>query len=155
MKLKRFAFAAAAVALLGAGAAVAQYSTRNYMKQGGAEWDVGGLLDVKAGGRLVVDKAAVTANSGNSYTVTANQAAAVVTTDSLSTAAGASQTITINDSLATSGSEVLVTRNGGTNSAGTPVIKAVPGAGTITLTIQNAHASAAFNGTLVLGVLVV
>lgn len=165
MKSKRNILLGAVAALaLTAGAAGAQYyATKNYEAQGGALWVVGGeqdiasggLLDVKQGGQLAVDKATPTANSGNSYTVTANSAAVVVTTDSLSTAAGSTRTITINNSLVTASSDVQATWTGGTNSAGTPIIKAVPGAGTLTLTLYNDNASAAFNGTFVVSVLVV
>jgi hypothetical protein len=79
-----------------------------------------------------------------------------VATDSLTTAAGAAQTVTINSTLSkvTATSIVLVTMNGGTNTAGTPVFKAVPGANQIVITITNKHAADAFNGTFDLGFVV-
>jgi hypothetical protein len=146
------AVAAAAVLLsvgFAGGFAVAQYNTLNYMEQGGAAWDVGGALKFRPGGYLVSDKATATANSGDSYAVTANAMSGVITTDSLTTAAGSSRSITINDSEVTASSVVQTQWAGGTDTAGTPIIKAVPGAGTITLTLQNNHASAAFNGTFI------
>lgn len=160
MMSKIFGAAALALALLAGSAAEAQ-NTKNYVDQGGSKTHVagtlsiesGGTLDLKAGAILTASgKAAVTANAGNSYAVTANQSAIVVTTDALTTAAASAQTITISDSLVTTSSIVLIGRNGGTSTAGTPSIKAVPTAGTITITIDNKHASAAFNGTFVISV---
>ena len=52
----------------------------------------------------------------------------MVTSESLSTAAGASYVLTITDNKIAATDEVLVVISGGTNSAGTPVLmKAVPG----------------------------
>lgn len=158
MKLSNLLCLAVASIALSAAAAQAQ-NVPNYTEQGGVKTHVRGELDVESGGVLNINagaalqyagKGAATANVGNSYTVTLNQAAGVVTTDGLTTAAGSAQTVTINDSLVTASSIILHGRNGGTNSAGTPSIKAVPGAGTITFTIDNKHASAAFNGTFIL-----
>jgi hypothetical protein len=144
--------AAASLMLLGLVGAAAAYqaNTQNYMEQGGARWDVGGVLNFNPGGELISDKGTATANAGDSYAVTANKMSGVITTDSLSTAAGSSRSITINDSEVTASSVVEVTWAGGTDTAGTPVIEAVPGAGTITITLYNDAASAAFSGTFVL-----
>jgi hypothetical protein len=131
-----------------------QANTLNYMEQGGARWDVGGALAFNPGGSLTSDKATATANAGDSYAVTANAMSGAITTDSLTTAAGSSRAITISDSEVSATSLVQVTQAGGTNTAGTPILKAVPGAGTITVTLSNNHASAAFNGTFVLDFLV-
>ena len=131
----------------------AQVNTLNYMEQGGAAWDVGGALKFASGGYATLDKGTVTANSGNSYAVTSNHQAVIVTTDSLTTAAGSSRAITITNSQITGSSGIQATWIGGTNTGGTPIIKAVPGAGTLTLTLYNNHASAAFNGTFVVSVL--
>jgi hypothetical protein len=151
---KFFKSAGIAVALslaAAAGAFAAQgANTLNYMEQGGAVWDVGGTLKFNPGGSFTSDKATATANSGNSYAVTANAMSGVITTDSLSTAAGSSQTITISDSEVTTSSVVNVGLAGGTDTAGTPVIVATPGSGSITIKLYNKHASAAFSGTFVL-----
>jgi hypothetical protein len=103
-----------------------------------------------------LDNGTGTANAGNSYIVTIDKMAGRVATDSLTTAAGAAQTVTINSTLSkvTATSIVLVTMNGGTNTAGTPVFKAVPGANQIVITITNKHAADAFNGTFDLGFVV-
>ncbi|HLL28576.1 MAG TPA: hypothetical protein VKT73_13110 [Xanthobacteraceae bacterium] len=49
MKHLRIALAALIIGALG-GAAAAQYSTLNYMQEGGAYWGVGGTLEIKSGG---------------------------------------------------------------------------------------------------------
>lgn len=143
----------AALAFVGVAFAY-QANTLNFMQSGGAIWDIGGTLQVDPGGVLTTDKGAATANSGDSYAVTANNMSGIITTDSLTTAAGSSQAITVTDSKVTASSLVEVTWAGGTNTAGTPVIKAVPSAGALTITIYNKHASAAFSGTFVLHYLV-
>ena len=94
---------------------------------------------------------ALTVNTANLYTRTMLSGNAVVTTDSLSTAAGSSQAITLNQAGVVVGDLVQVTWAGGTTTAGFPVVKAVTGGGTIAVTIYNAGSSA-FNGTLVLNV---
>ncbi|MDR3512635.1 MAG: hypothetical protein P4L73_13450 [Caulobacteraceae bacterium] len=150
------ALLALAVASLAPAGAIAQ-NTPCYMTSQGARWEIGSgcTLDVASGGVITSSgKGAATANAGNSYAVTVNAMSGVVTTDSLSTAAAGSQAITVSDSAVNASSIVLVSRSGGTNSAGTPVIKAVPGSGSITITLDNKHASAAFNGTFVLTFLV-
>lgn len=101
------------------------------------------------------DNGSATANSGNSYAVAINKMVGVITTDGLTTAAGAARTITVTDSQVDAADMILISRNGGTSAGGTPVLKAVPGAGSFVITIDNKHASAAFDGTFVLAFLVV
>lgn len=104
-----------------------------------------------AGATFDSDSAAATdAGAG----VTINKMAGKVTSQSLNTAAGGAATITVANSQVAAADLVLVSQNGGTSSAGTPVVKAVPGAGSFVITIDNKHASAAFNGTFVLSFLV-
>jgi hypothetical protein len=80
---------------------------------------------------------------------TLNQLSGLVTSESLSTAAGASYVLTITDNKIAATDEVLVVISGGTNSAGTPVLmKAVPGNGSLVVTITNLHATVALSGTL-------
>lgn len=143
-----------AACALGATPAAAQYNTKNYMAQGGATWHVGGALTTDVGGVITADKGSATANAGNSYAVTVNAMSGIITTDSLSTAAAGSRTITITDSAITASSLVELNWSGGTNTAGTPVFEAVPSASTLTITIYNKHASAAFSGTFILHFLV-
>jgi hypothetical protein len=73
----------------------------------------------------------------------------VVTSASLTTAAGATASISITDASITATSKVFAAVFNGTNSAGSPAITTVtPGLGAATVVVQNIHASAALNGTL-------
>lgn len=105
-----------------------------------------------AGATLDADSGTVTLSS-NAGTV--SKMAGVITTESLSTAAGASQALVITNTTVAATDIVLVTRSGGTSTGGTPIIKAVPTSNTITITLDNKHASAAFDGTFILSFLVV
>lgn len=91
-----------------------------------------------------------TASSG-AATITAK--AAVITTESLTTAQNAFYTLTVTATgLVSSGVPILCTIGNGTNSAGTPMLVTCTrtDANTVTISIQNKHASAvALNGTLV------
>jgi fibronectin-binding autotransporter adhesin len=105
-----------------------------------------------AGGTLDADSGTVTLSS-NAGTV--SKMAGVITTESLTTAAGAAQALTITNTLCATTSIVLVTRSGGTSAGGTPIIKAVPGNGSFVITLDNKHASAAFDGTFILSFLLI
>lgn len=91
----------------------------------------------------------------SSNAVTINAACGVITTESLTTAAGASQAITLTNNYIASTDMLFVHQNGGTSTAGTLEIKSVPGSGTATITLTNRHAANAFNGTFILAFLVV
>ncbi len=82
--------------------------------------------------------------------------AGVITTESLSTAAAASQDLVITmTGLVAAGDLAFVQWAGGTNTAGTPLFKAVCTTNTVTITVYNKHASAAFSGTFILNLWVV
>jgi hypothetical protein len=85
----------------------------------------------------------------------ANTDAIIVTTASLTTAAGSSYTLTLNSPAITPGSLVMASVANGSNSAGSPDLFTVtPGNGVAAIVVNNAHASAAFNGTLKISVIV-
>jgi len=85
--------------------------------------------------------------TGNAPTLNADYG--VVTSAALTTAAGGTATITVANSFVKAKSVVSVAISGGTNTAGTPLIaSAIPSAGSLVINIYNAHATAAFNGTL-------
>jgi hypothetical protein len=87
-----------------------------------------------------------TATSG---AATLNQPSGLITSEALTTAAGATYTLTITNSTVAATDIPFASVYNGTNSAGTPVIATVtPASGTLTIVVRNAHASAAFNGTL-------
>lgn len=104
------------------------------------------------GGTLDADSDVVTLSS-NAGTV--SKMAGVITTETLTTAAAGTQALTITNTLVAATDIILITQNGGTNTGGTPVFKAVPGAGSFVITVDNKHASVAFNGTFVIGFLLI
>lgn len=114
------------------------------VKDGGVEFGVGGTINADSG------TVTLSTNAG-----TVSKMAGVITTESLTTAAAAGQDLTITNTLCATTSILLVTRTGGTSTTGTPVIKAVPGAGSFVITLDNKHASAAFNGTFILSFLLI
>lgn len=101
-------------------------------------------------GTLTSTISAATASSG-AATITGK--CAVITTESLTTAQNAFYTLTVTATgLVTAGVPILCTIGNGTNSAGTPMLVTCTrtDGNTITISIQNKHASAvALNGTLV------
>lgn len=52
MKLMRSIICMAAAIAVSGGLALAQYNAANYMVQGGADWEVGGTLNIQTGGKL-------------------------------------------------------------------------------------------------------
>lgn len=101
---------------------------------------------------LTIKKRTATGASG---AVTLNAYAGTITTESLSTAAGGTQSYVITNSKIKADSVVAITVGNGSNSAGSPVITTVtPANGSVTVVVQNIHASAALNGTLKLNFVV-
>lgn len=87
-----------------------------------------------------------TATSG---AATCNYARCVVTSESLTTASAAFYTLTLTNSKVTANSIVLVSVGNGTNTTVAPAVASVtPAAGSVVITIKNANASSALNGTL-------
>lgn len=120
-------------------------NVQNYSKAGGREWVVGGTLTMGAGSTFKQNTDAQTASS-NAVTSTAQ--AGVVTTESLTTAAGATQAITINKTGVVAGDLAFANISGGTNTRAVIVQSVVTGTGTIVVTLKNIEASNALNGTV-------
>lgn len=94
--------------------------------------------------------------TGSAGAATLNGVKGQITTESLSTAAGAVYTETLTDSSITANSIVLVSVANGTSTTGQAALATVtPAAGSVVLKIQNIHATAALNGTLIISFLVV
>jgi hypothetical protein len=84
-------------------------------------------------------------------TATLNKASGKIATEALTTAAGASYALSLTNSQVAAADTVFASVANGTNSAGDPVIGLVtPGAGFVTIIVNNRHASAALNGNLVI-----
>lgn len=101
-------------------------------------------------GQLSIDKGTKTATA-TAGAATLNKGSGKITTELITTAAAATYTLTLTNSRIAAADTVFVSVANGTNSAGAPTIQSVtPGAGSVVIVIRNAHASAAFNGTLVI-----
>lgn len=83
--------------------------------------------------------------------VTANGQAGVITTSALTTAGGASYAITWTNSFVATGSTILLSLMGGTNTVKPITLQAAAGNGTSTLTIYNNTAATALDGTIIIG----
>lgn len=89
--------------------------------------------------------------SSNAATVT--KYACVVTTESLTTAAGASQALTLTlTGLVAAGDLAFVTRAGGTNTRRNYQLDAVATTNTVTVTVYNTEPTNALNGTLIFNI---
>jgi hypothetical protein len=88
----------------------------------------------------------------NAVTVTGRFAK--ITTEALTTAAGATYTLTVTDTAIAATDLTMVSVGQGTSSAGMPTVARVePAAGSLVIIIQNIHASAALNGTLLINIM--
>jgi hypothetical protein len=91
----------------------------------------------------------------NAVTLTAGKFAAVITTESLTTAHTAAATLVITVAGAVAGDLVMISPVGGTNTGGVPVFNAVVTTDTVTITLRNnAIATNAFNGTFIFNMIV-
>lgn len=105
------------------------------------------------GNPLVVDTGGATGKSGTSSAgaVTLNKSAGLITTESVTTAAGSDYTLTITNSKVLASDLVFANVANGSNTGGSPCISTVtPAAGSLVIKVHNAGA-AAFNGTLKIG----
>lgn len=95
--------------------------------------------------QLVPTKSTGTSAAG---AITLHALAGIITTESLSTAAGATYTLTLTNSFINTSSVVQVTPDKA-SSTGTPCLAYVtPGAGSATIVIQNIHSATAFNAAI-------
>lgn len=97
---------------------------------------------------LTVDSGTKTATA-TAGAATLNKGSGIVTSEALTTAAGATYTLTITNSTIVASDLVFASVQLGTATTGTPVVTtATAGNGTLTVVVQNIHASAALNGTI-------
>ncbi|WP_267550372.1 hypothetical protein [Rhizobium rhizogenes] len=97
---------------------------------------------------LTVDTGTKTATA-TAGAATLNKGSGIVTSEALTTAAGATYTLTITDSTIVASDLVFASVQLGSATTGTPVITTTAvSANTITIVVQNVHASAALNGTI-------
>lgn len=87
---------------------------------------------------------------------TLNKRAGVVTSESLTTAAGADYTLTLTNSTIAAADQVMASVATGTNTtAGLHVHEVTPAAGSVTIKVRNGHATTALNGTIVIAFVVI
>ncbi|PZU22216.1 MAG: hypothetical protein DI589_12085 [Shinella sp.] len=108
---------------------------------------------VIANGTISVDNGTASATTG---AATLNKVAGKVTSEALTTAAAATYTLTLTNSKIAASDLVFASVALGTATTGTPAVARVtPAAGSAVIVIQNIHASAALNGTIVVSYAVV
>ncbi len=115
---------------------------------------VGHNLSVDAAGVVtILNNGTGTATSG---AVTIDKIAGVATSESLTTAAGGDYTLTVTDTAIAASDIVFASVKLGTSTTGTPAVATVtPAAGSLVIVVQNIHATAAFNGTIVISFMAV
>ena len=111
------------------------------------ESDASALAEAAIGG------ASNSAASATSGAATLNNASAgIITSESITTAAGATYTLTLTSNLIKAGSLVLANVTLGSSTTGVGAVTHVTcSAGQVAIKVQNVHASAAFNGTIKIG----
>lgn len=106
----------------------------------GAAASVVGSLQIGSGTRTA---------SATAGAATLNTASGIVTSESITTAAGANYTLTITNSKIVATDIVMASVQFGTNTQGTPEVSTItPAAGSVVIVIKNTHATLAFNGTI-------
>lgn len=90
----------------------------------------------------------------SSHAVTLTKWAAVITTEALTTAAGSSQAFVITKTGVAAGDIAVVNMVGGSSTTGTPLLRTACTSNTVTVTVDNKHASAALNGTLIFNLII-
>lgn len=113
--------------------------------------DLGQTTQGKVGAsQLKLDTGTKTATATGTTTATAtlNKMAGKITSASLTTAAGGTWVLTLTDSSIAAADQVFASVS--TAGTGMPMVaNVVPAAGSVVITVQNIHASVAFNNTIV------
>ena len=107
-----------------------------------------GVQTFASGAKLTLDKGTGTESAG---AVTISHQTGVITSTSLTTAAGSTHTITLTNTLIATTSVVLVSLMGGSNTTIGVQLSATAANGSSVITVSNNNASSALNGTLIIG----
>lgn len=106
--------------------------------------------------RLVIGNDASKVASATAGAATLNTPSGVVTSESITTAAGSDYALTITNSVIAATDIVLASVQTGSNTtAGLAVHEVTPASGSVVIKVRNAHASAALNGTIKVSFVVV
>lgn len=112
-------------------------------------------IQVELDGQAAALPIAKTATAASGAATLNNSWVSNITSESLTTAAAASYTLTLTDNSIGAGSVVLPSVSLGTSTTGVPqIVDVAVTAGQVVIIVKNIHASAAFNGTIVIGVVV-
>lgn len=107
-----------------------------------------------SGGSLQLDTGTKTA-AATAGAATLSKDSGKITSEALTTAAGATYTLTLTNTAIAAADMVFASVALGTATTGMPVITRVtPAAGSVVIIVQNIHASAALNGTIVISFMV-
>lgn len=99
---------------------------------------------------LQVDTGTKTA-AATAGAATLNKTSGLITSESITTAAGSDYTLTLTNSDITANSIVFASVQPGTSTTGEPAITSVdPSASSLVIKVRNIHATAAFNGTIII-----
>lgn len=110
---------------------------------------VANAADYAFDGNLRLNAGTATATSG---AATLANKAGLVTSEALTTAAAAIYTLTVTDTVVAATDLCFANVAYGTSTTGSPAVTRVtPAAGSLVILVQNIHASAALNGTIVVG----
>lgn len=103
-----------------------------------------------------IDNGGTKTASATAGAATLSRYAGVITTESITTAAGSNYTLTLTNTVIAAADQVYASVAFGTNTQGTPYVSTItPAAGSVVIVIKNDHATLAFNGTLKVSFLVV
>lgn len=114
--------------------------------------DLSGALSIVGTTSLGIVDLDSTAATLVSNAATLTKYAAVVTTESLTTAGGASQALTLTRTGVAAGDLALVQYAGGTNTTRNFTVAVVTSTNTVTVTVYNNTAATALNGTIIFNV---
>lgn len=103
---------------------------------------------IKGQGTGLVKIGLVSTGTSSAGAITANNQRAVITTESLTTAAGADYTLTWTNSFITTASLVMVTLGEGSNTRGIGPPRVTVSSGSVTIKVRNIETINAFNGTI-------
>lgn len=144
--LRQIAFAALALTGLCAAAWAIQPGTTGTEKTFQQEGLRSGVL-VQKNNTATASAGAATLNAAGS---------GVITTESLSTLAGSTYTLTLTNSMIAATDIVLASVGNGSNAVGTPAVASItPGAGSVSIVVQNISNNTALSGTLKIGFVVI
>lgn len=117
------------------------------------EHSISGDIIPSAGGVMIRhDVAAAGATAG---AATGNSQSLVITSESISTAAGADYTLVLTCTKVTTATNAIVQVGLGTSTAGIPaILKVTPTSNTLTVVARNIHSADAFNGTIIFNIFI-